>query len=195
MNVKGANEGMGRTAGGPLLRQKCMLLLPLMLLGLFACSLDSVRYSRSNWSAHYSIWINFGCSPVVPWTETEIMFEGMTVDGVNRPEGQRLDWISLRVARPDFSPDGTRVVYGRDPERRGRRSYSKVIESSKLDGSDRKRLFDEDKLYAYSPAWSPDGARIAFVWYTGIYTMAADGSDVRLIVPTHGAGPYLLERI
>ena len=183
MNVKGTHEGMWRTVAGPLLRQKCMLLLPLMLLGLFACSgLCGPRLTGGP--------LLVGLTLAVPqWSldGDRIMFEGMTVDGVNRPEGQRLDWISLRVARPDLSPDGTRVVYGRDPEEK---SYSKVIESSKLDGSDRKRLFDEDKLYAYSPAWSPDGARIAFVWYTGIYTMAADGSDVRLIVPLTEPGYY-----
>ena len=64
--------------------------------------------------------------------------------------------------------------------------------TSDLDGSDRRRLTKTDYEYVLnvSPPWSPDGTRIAFVSdRTGrvspfaVYTMAADGSDVRSVVP------------
>ena len=173
MSVKGTHEGMWRMAGVPLRR---WLLLALLLLGLSACGGDC-----GGPSFPVSRLVDFvGLTLAVPqWSldGDHIMFEGMTVDGVGSPEGQRLDWISLRVLRPDLSPDGSRVVYGRAPEK----WYSTVIETAKPDGSDRQRLFEGDEL-AFSPAWSPDGARIAFARETGIYTMAADGSDVRWIV-------------
>ena len=89
---------------------------------------------------------------------------------------------------PSFSPDGTRLLYttSRHPPAKqpdARRSFE--IETSALDGSDRRRLTDhrdEDT----SPAWSPDGRHIAFSRGTGdssgIYVMAADGSDRRQLV-------------
>ena len=95
---------------------------------------------------------------------------------------------------PDVSPDGSRLVYATsrhklkkdDAPHRERRSFD--IETARLDGSDRRRLTDDFHLDA-SPAWSPDGERIAWVKNryhdlpnAGIYTMAPDGSDKRRIV-------------
>ena len=95
---------------------------------------------------------------------------------------------------PDISPDGSRVVYATtrhpvDPDRSeetGIYYHNFEIETSKLDGSDRRRL-TQHPLQDLTPAWSPDGSRIAFVrrgigrerTSHGIYTMAADGSDLR----------------
>jgi len=50
------------------------------------------------------------------------------------------------------------------------------------DGTDVRQLTDED-AGNYTPAWSPDGTRIAFYSYrdgdSEIYTMRSDGTDVR----------------
>ena len=94
----------------------------------------------------------------------------------------------------DISPDGSSIVYGttRHSEVRDHALGSYIhplfeIETSRLDGSDRRRLTDNEDLDT-SPAWSPDGTRIAFLKvrpfseHRGIYTMAADGSDVRQLV-------------
>ena len=176
LKVKGANEGMWRTAGVPLRR---WLLLALLLLGLAGCGGEYCDLGHPPPSEEYT-W-TFGLTVAVPqWSldGDHIMFEGMSVDGVDSVEDQRLDWISQEAFRPNLSLDGSRVVYGRDREGDG---FSTAIETSKPDGSGRKRLIKGDE-YAFSPTWSPDGARIAFARETGLYTMAADGSDVRWIV-------------
>ena len=114
------------------------------------------------------------------------------------PEGARLQRISVPPAdgsfsdfSPSVSPDGSRVAFAtfRLHSRLwflGERSLE--IATSALDGSDYRRLTDSEALDT-NPAWSPDGTRIAFVsgmkrttdW--GIYTMTADGSDLRRITP------------
>ena len=62
-----------------------------------------------------------------------------------------------------------------------------------LDGQTPRRLTRQRAFDNY-PAWSPDGVRVAFVsdrdvpdiektWWAGLYTMAADGADVRRLGP------------
>ena len=113
----------------------------------------------------------------------------------------------------DISPDGTRIVYSscefstefglswseklwadryEDPER-GKYNYE--IATIGIDGKNRQRI-TENVWLDHFPSWSPDGSRIAlisnlgdpgrsvFLHTHGLYTMAADGSDVREIV-TH----------
>ena len=121
------------------------------------------------------------------------------------PDGSDLQLI-LESAGPDevfysprISPDGTRIVYmttrhevsreKTEESSANRRNFE--IETSLLDGTNRRRL-TENFMQDTSPVWSPDGSRIAFMriypggWppgNPGIYTMAADGSDQRLILP------------
>ena len=92
----------------------------------------------------------------------------------------------------DLSPDGTRIVYtsceystDRGPRYSGRAKYHYEIASVAIDGSDPKRLTENDYMDHY-PAWSPDGRRIAFI--SGLHyhhnfgplrTMLADGSEQR----------------
>ena len=97
---------------------------------------------------------------------------------------------------PDISPDGSRIVYATTRHNVKGDSYGDnfEIETSGLDGSDRRRL-TENGEQDVSPAWSPDGRRIAFFRDVtghvrddsdrGIYTVAPDGSDERLLLPFH----------
>ena len=108
---------------------------------------------------------------------------------VSDREGQRERWYDFS---PDFSPDGTRIVYatyGHNVDSRGEklRIRNLDIETVGVDGSDRRRLTDDIDAEE-SPVWSPDGSHIAFISHysydkePGIYTMAPDGSDQRLVV-------------
>ena len=105
----------------------------------------------------------------------------------------------------DISPDGSRVVYtscefpktGRQGvvgEKREPADYNYEIAVINVDGSDQQRL-SQNSLLDHFPVWSPDGSRVASVvdfainrpthrTTTGdLYTVAADGSDVRRLEP------------
>ena len=101
----------------------------------------------------------------------------------------------------DISPDGSQIVYTscqfpteiEDPLFTGEEWYHYEIATVGLDGGEPKRL-TENRPLDHVPVWSPDGTRIAFVadppelnYYGGyprrLYTMAADGTDVRDVVP------------
>ena len=82
---------------------------------------------------------------------------------------------------PDVSPDGSSIVYAttrhrweEPPEGCLRRNFE--IETSSLDGSDRRRLTNHG-LWDVSPAWSPDGASIAFARFGGCYPVDRPGGD------------------
>ena len=97
---------------------------------------------------------------------------------------------------PSISPDGSRLAFA--TYRGTGYRVSPEIATSGLDGSDYRRLTDNGWVKDTSPAWSPDGTRIAFVSYRmpagwdedqdyndgpDIYTMAPNGSDVRMVNP------------
>ena len=102
----------------------------------------------------------------------------------------------------DVSPDGTRIAYATceykiEPKRarplieEGQYHYEIAVIG--LDGSGQRRLTVNSYLDHY-PVWSPDSSRIAFIARPtneagreddtdALFTMAADGSDVRQVVP------------
>jgi TolB protein len=94
---------------------------------------------------------------------------------------------------PAWSPDGTRIAY--DPyDSATQRSTVHVLNA---DGSGDLALTDTT-TDSCCPTWSPDGGRIAFSstrsGYSEIYTVNADGSDVRRVtwngVPNGNWAPH-----
>ena len=92
------------------------------------------------------------------------------------------------------------LFLGPPNERRRNEGYHYEIATANIDGSGTKRL-TENFLLDHYPVWSPDETRIAFISNPGdwlprrgngrLYTMAADGSDVRLLTPSlEGVAPY-----
>jgi Tol biopolymer transport system component len=110
---------------------------------------------------------------------------------------QPLDRRLSSVGTPEWSPDGTAILYG--AFRLGRDSYFKSsISSAPLDGGPTERVIGD----AHSPVFSPDGSRMTFISiadhngftcgsdecsYSGeLYVMDADGGNIRRL--THSKG-------
>ena len=100
----------------------------------------------------------------------------------------------------DVSPDGSRIVYSTCEYTNLSVIGDYEIATANGDGTERQRLTKSSGFDSY-PAWSPDGARIAFISNhldrlhyepseTRIFTMAADGTDVKVVPNTEGVGLY-----
>ena len=104
--------------------------------------------------------------------------DGTDLHTIELPPGRYADYP------PRWSPDGTRLAFLaiEDDARLGVRGDATfAIYLVGADGTGLKRL----AAASSNPAWSPDGTRLAFVKATGgrlhLYTMAADGADIRQV--------------
>jgi TolB protein len=114
-------------------------------------------------------------------------------DGTGRSELGRLGY----TFEVNVSPDGQRLVYSRLEGQSHFQHFELYV--ADLDASDPRQLTDDDTGDG-SPAWSPDGTRIAFVsnraesarclfhdcgGYTNeLYVMEADGDEVHRLTET-----------
>ena len=151
----------------------------------------------------------FDYGNMVGWTHdgSQIVFDKGTALYLGEVDGSRLRQVvegsseisiggylpPLRVSlSANLSPDGSRIVYATCRSETGE-WVNYEIGTSNIDGTEPRRL-TRNRYFDHLPVWSPDGNRIAFVsdrppsGGSGagerLYTMAADGSDVRNIAPS-----------
>ena len=124
------------------------------------------------------------------------------------PQPDDADWDLAYGHHADVSPDGSRIVYATcEYTYYSAPSGRYEIATANPDGTGRQRLTRSTSFENY-PVWSPDGTRIAFIanydsesgaesWDeryeasdTRIFTMAPDGTDVRVVPNTEGVGLY-----
>jgi Tol biopolymer transport system component len=93
---------------------------------------------------------------------------------------------------PQWSPDGETIVYDNAGKREETTdpqfSPSAEIWTVPADGQGAARQLTDDLNADSAPSFSPDGTRIAYFHSGGIWTMAADGTDQRLLVPQENGG-------
>jgi Tol biopolymer transport system component len=78
--------------------------------------------------------------------------------------------------QPSFSPEGTQLAFASD-----RSDFTLQIYVMDL-ASRRITQITDAGTGSSQPAWSPDGTRLAFARDIGIYTIATDGTDERLVM-------------
>lgn len=106
--------------------------------------------------------------------------------------GQNMRWLTRMPGLEDdpaWSPDGTKILFHATDE--NHRSDIYVVDAVDGGGLTNLTAFIGAEMYAKRhPAWSPDGKRVAFVGGVNgnhkVYTMAADGSDLRQITTDAG---------
>ena len=104
----------------------------------------------------------------------------MAADGSDVQRLAPTGMYGLTIAPPVWSPDGERLAYLANAG--DFLTFLSSLYTVKVDGSE-STLIAED--VASVPSWSPDGQRLAAAKYfgdnVGLFTLAADGSDEKLI--------------
>lgn len=98
--------------------------------------------------------------------------ETMNLDGSDVVQLTKAQEPFDEVERPSFSPDGRRVIFGAKAAKRDR-----IYVCDAKDGGNLVELTKGDETGA-EPAYSPNGAAIAFRRGADLYTMNADGTGV-----------------
>ena len=114
----------------------------------------------------------------------------IAVAGVEGTRPRRLTGNGRFDNYPSWSPDGTRIAFLTGGNGRSGSDLAVIA----ADGSERREFEIDEGVVLHPPQWSPDGERLAVVGtdvnvrILAIYTIGADGSDVRRL-GTAASGP------
>ncbi len=85
------------------------------------------------------------------------------------PDGTGMRKLAQRSSQPVFSPDGRLIAFVSDRDEHGKlargedeEAFANELYVMDADGSNQRRLTESGSLDESTPAWSPDGSRIAF---------------------------------
>ncbi len=85
------------------------------------------------------------------------------------PDGTRLRELAERSSQPVFSPDGRSIAFVSDRDEHGRlakgedeEAFANELYVMDANGGNERRLTESESIDETTPAWSPDGSRIAF---------------------------------
>jgi Tol biopolymer transport system component len=106
----------------------------------------------------------------------------MNADGGDQ---QRLTTLGTSPGFPDWSPDGSQIVFHAN---RGDGNFDLFLMNA--DGSNIRRLTSTGSQI--QPRWSPDGQRIAFVWYQTTAPPSSTTGGRIAIINTDGTGFRIL---
>jgi len=153
-----------------------------------------VRHSMAVGQDHFPRWSPDGAH-LVFWRGDASEEQGDTavftvnVDGTGE---QQLTETALVAGDPDYSPDGSRILFTTHPLLQYQESGQSEIFTMAPDGSDQRPItaYGDTGPRATQPRWTPDGASIIYVRTTqtglprSIFMMNADGTDDRPVATT-----------
>ena len=129
--------------------------------------------------------------PQEDWRKTEIF----VIDANGRNRVNLTQNPNARSAHVSWSPDGSRIAYTASPKPLLWFAPHN-IHVMNADGTNQVMVTEQGRwVYEMHPTWSPDSEKIAFAKQTpdgfhDIFTINADGSDLRNITQTHRVDEY-----